>query len=109
MRGKAINHLEATLSLGITPAYAGKRDRHVHETARPKDHPRLCGEKVQNVLKSIMFKGSPPPMRGKAADLSVGRLEIRITPAYAGKRHGLASIRHRNGDHPRLCGEKKIK
>ena len=88
MRGKAINHLEATLSLGITPAYAGKSKTRQQSEQLPRDHPRLCGEKVQNVLKSIMFKGSPPPMRGKAADLSVGRLEIRITPAYAGKRGG---------------------
>ena len=109
MRGKGPPAKVQQFCAGITPAYAGKSRAAHHFTAAGQDHPRLCGEKVQNVLKSIMFKGSPPPMRGKAADLSVGRLEIRITPAYAGKRHGLASIRHRNGDHPRLCGEKKIK
>ena len=88
MRGKGPPAKVQQFCAGITPAYAGKSRAAHHFTAAGQDHPRLCGEKVQNVLKSIMFKGSPPPMRGKAADLSVGRLEIRITPAYAGKRGG---------------------
>ena len=37
----------------ITPAYAGKRDWHVHEATRPKDHPRLCGEKVRYGISSV--------------------------------------------------------
>ena len=47
MRGKAINHLEATLSLGITPAYAGKSKTRQQSEQLPRDHPRLCGEKRQ--------------------------------------------------------------
>ena len=50
-----------------------------------KDHPRLCGEKVRNVLKSIIIQGSPPPMRGKASPFRQFQRLSRITPAYAGK------------------------
>ena len=45
-------------------------------------------------------------MRGKVLKLDPGNMELRITPAYAGK-----SIRYTMPvllvqDHPRLCGEK---
>ena len=47
-------------------------------------------------------------MRGKENILTILRVFIRITPAYAGKssRYGLFCAE--NKDHPRLCGEKKI-
>ena len=45
-------------------------------------------------------------MRGKAHCLRAGRLERRITPAYAGKRFRLALGDNDFTDHPRLCGEK---
>ena len=85
MRGKAINHLEATLSLGITPAYAGKRSACRRKRDFGRDHPRLCGEKCHPLLILRLHRGSPPPMRGKVffSDNSTGALGI--TPAYAGK------------------------
>ena len=51
-----------------------------------QDHPRLCGEKFQQNHHSPCYKGSPPPMRGKAPAADWTELSIRITPAYAGKR-----------------------
>ena len=70
---------------GITPAYAGKSESGSRWFKMKRDHPRLCGEKMP--LESILtrFKGSPPPMRGKACDKRKFRSGIRITPAYAGK------------------------
>ena len=51
-----------------------------------KDHPRLCGEKVEKKGIRESRAGSPPPMRGK------------VTCSY---------FVHNGGeDHPRLCGEK---
>ena len=106
MRGKAINHLEATLSLGITPAYAGKRSACRRKRDFGRDHPRLCGEKDTFVNAGGNSWGSPPPMRGKAAIVLADRRKKRITPAYAGKSMRRTPRPRRFGDHPRLCGEK---
>ena len=47
-------------------------------------------------------------MRGKVKMNEIPWLEIRITPAYAGKRSlGTQSSLYQE-DHPRLCGEKVI-
>ena len=66
MRGKVFKIKISNHSFGITPAYAGKREAEKECSYLRWDHPRLCGEKAD--LKSVIlpFKGSPPPMRGKA-------------------------------------------
>ena len=46
-------------------------------------------------------------MRGKADSNRIRRNRNRITPAYAGKSAELYQWGMDNGDHPRLCGEKK--
>ena len=51
-------------------------------------------------------EGSPPHTRGKAALASVAALASGITPAYAGKSHPPIAPVCRNGDHPRIRGEK---
>ena len=73
MRGKGVRTVRAPADLGITPAYAGKRNRRERKLALLEDHPRLCGEKgcERMCIKSVM--GSPPPMRGKV--LSTGDSE----------------------------------
>ena len=88
MRGKGTSNIDVYTEGGITPAYAGKRDWHVHEATRPKDHPRLCGEKLHGQNGSECVIGSPPPMRGK---------EIAFLCLWSTRM-----------DHPRLCGEKFI-
>ena len=65
MRGKARFFSSVGFVMGITPAYAGKRERAVLYSAR-------CA-------------GSPPPMRGKVAVSTSNGSRHRITPAYAGK------------------------
>ena len=50
----------------ITPACAGKRQRLTPRPTRPRDHPRVCGEKwVRPALRQALL-GSPPRVRGKA-------------------------------------------
>ena len=66
MRGKEGTSGVVDLGTGITPAYAGKRRCRLRSKCRQQDHPRLCGEKVVSVRRLIS--------------------DIRITPAYAGKR-----------------------
>ena len=47
-------------------------------------------------------------MRGKVAQQSVSTIQQGITPAYAGKRADPRPRACRWGDHPRVCGEKRI-
>ena len=45
----------------------------------------MCGEKSVTYTLLERCGGSPPRMRGKALKDGGGSLDIRITPAYAGK------------------------
>ena len=86
MRGKAGRCAASVPNWRITPAYAGKSGGIYHEKDRCKDHPRLCGEKFPRISHLVDSQGSPPPMRGKAAESLRTQAVRRITPAYAGKR-----------------------
>ena len=44
MRGRGVRHREGAHSPGITPAYAGKRQRFSSRCECRGDHPRVCGE-----------------------------------------------------------------
>ena len=109
MRGKVKLVIFAGVIHGITPAYAGKslsfqEMLHIHQ-----DHPRLCGEKFDQLFNVMCAVGSPPPMRGKGSKSSVDAGKYRITPAYAGKSTVIPKIEDGIEDHPRLCGEKPPK
>ena len=106
MRGKVTSGRIMSQEIGITPAYAGKRNHGVRGFSGRQDHPRLCGEKVAADHERRNVVGSPPPMRGKAGRMMKNDSEDRITPAYAGKRQTWCGGCCVWGDHPRLCGEK---
>ena len=67
MRGKVQLHRITVHLKRITPAYAGKRHSFSGSYAVPRDHPRLCGEKLACQFLFDISLGSPPPMRGKAS------------------------------------------
>ena len=50
MRGKVKMDPLTIMSMGITPAYAGKSDFFENFGAVLWDHPRVCGEKCINIL-----------------------------------------------------------
>ena len=85
VRGKVFYFLLYDHLLRITPACAGKSVAYRNSKNRPKDHPRLCGEKSTR-FKIIFYPiGSPPPVRGKDS-FKVDKERPRgITPACAGK------------------------
>ena len=66
----------------------------------------MCGEKMMKAGSNCAMLGSPPRMRGKVLKLLRHRLQLGITPAYAGKRLLQSSDGIREWDHPRMCGEK---
>ena len=106
MRGKAEPDCMGTLEGGITPAYAGKRSLPLMQASSSQDHPRVCGEKRSISIFSRQALGSPPRMRGKALQLPLCILDMRITPAYAGKSNTFLCKGLTARDHPRVCGEK---
>ena len=108
MRGKGAGNLSDFDCFGITPAYAGKSCEWAEFATTEEDHPRLCGEKIEERNPSDYVLGSPPPMRGKGRLHLVRRKLFRITPAYAGKSFPTVPFVVFLGDHPRLCGEKLL-
>ena len=85
VRGKAgipVDHHELH---GITPACAGKRTARPATTSRPRDHPRVCGEKSLKSDLKCNIVGSPPRVRGKVDRMLTILTRSRITPACAGK------------------------
>ena len=107
MRGKAHQRPDLAEGVGITPAYAGKSPARSLPPALPRDHPRVCGEKIEAHIQQTSNQGSPPRMRGKASQLEFSVKAHRITPAYAGKSHQSKKPRLHSQDHPRVCGEKE--
>ena len=65
MRGKARLKENHKWSQRITPAYAGKRNKTEYNFKQRQDHPRVCGEKLVNIVAGFRRTGSPPRMRGK--------------------------------------------
>ena len=50
VRGKVILIVSAIIGNGITPACAGKSGLRRGELCALRDHPRVCGEKTENML-----------------------------------------------------------
>ena len=85
VRGKVHISTGQVGGVGITPAYAGKRDRPRSGPGTTRDHPRVCGEKSDIAKNQTLKWGSPPRMRGKVLFKTLGEGTFGITPAYAGK------------------------
>ena len=109
MRGKAGPRETGTFQPGITPAYAGKSRFWLGRKNPSGDHPRVCGEKSPQGLKSLCRRGSPPRMRGKESRAESQPHQGGITPAYAGKSLIESVFNECVRDHPRVCGEKSIR
>ena len=84
-RGKGAANLTRLYSHRITPACAGKRARYGVEPKRHRDHPRMRGEKISYPFQWSNILGSPPHARGKEPTDPEFCIQVRITPACAGK------------------------
>ena len=109
MQGKAGKHRGHVPASRITPAYAGKSPGDENRQDAARDHPRVCGEKKIANSDELAVEGSPPRMRGKVLKNRVKSGQPRITPAYAGKREAMSVDPDRIRDHPRVCGEKRLR
>ena len=93
----------------ITPAHAGNTADDSWTRKYRQDHPRPCGEHFQCVCNRYVLPGSPPPMRGTLYLRHVCIYDIRITPAHAGNTNFHCHIFRQTEDHPRPCGEHRIR
>ena len=109
VRGKGLKSSLSSIQRRITPACAGKSFLKSFSQSRSGDHPRVCGEKLRKTAVSVRELGSPPRMRGKETLIKRPWHMIGITPAYAGKSADCVMTETRDGDHPRVCGEKTKK
>ena len=105
-RGKDVPARFPAVTIGITPAYAGKRTTEAACHCAPWDHPRIRGEKFDAAGVCVGGVGSPPHTRGKESIYRTARKPVGITPAYAGKSGESARYKTRSRDHPRIRGEK---
>ena len=71
----------------ITPAWAGKSHSILVFAPVSRDHPRVGGEKRHLDILRLHRLGSPPRGRGKEVKDLREAIQMRITPAWAGKRH----------------------
>ena len=108
VRGKVNDIRFRKTNSGITPACAGKSTKQEKQQGKARDHPRVCGEKDVDVIPPAPQIGSPPRVRGKVSRLSQLMAETGITPACAGKSTTPRSQAPALGDHPRVCGEKRL-
>ena len=85
VRGKQIQISCSRYGYGITPACAGKTRQRLCRLPSGKDHPRVCGENVVGIGLNLVEIGSPPRVRGKLPLPVSTFVNVRITPACAGK------------------------
>ena len=75
------------------------------QTNTPWNHPRVCGEHIDQRSGSFFGRGSSPRMRGALH----GHIEVLmgsgIIPAYAGSTCRPSQMECDPRDHPRVCGE----
>ena len=90
---------------GITPARAGKTNVGGNSTVTGKDHPRSCGKDAFSLIAVTFLSGSPPLVRERRFAGSGLSLNVRITPARAGKTQVYSIEDDMTQDHPRSCGK----
>ena len=91
--------------VGITPACAGKTLIPQETKQAPQDHPRMRGEDASGWLIRRRMGGSPSHARGRPRPVRAALATSGITPACAGKTHGLRGAPRGIPDHPRMRGE----
>ena len=85
MRGKPIARSADGAPRGNIPAYAGKTLSWLVFADLIQEHPRVCGENLERLIRAGVSN--------------------RNIPAYAGKTAGIAWHAGMGEEHPRVCGE----
>ena len=105
-RGKAACRRRSIRYNRITPAWAGKSHTGRFPARSAWDHPRVGGEKFEDVRNIVGQIGSSPRRRGKGVVNGRAGLLVGITPTWAGKSGAALRCGFLHWDHPRMGGEK---
>ncbi len=90
----------------IIPTGVGKSLRPPLMFMYRPDHPHGCGEKIANVVVSLLTSGSSPRVWGKESICEEIDVTSRIIPTGVGKSINESRRDSINADHPHGCGEK---
>ena len=86
VRGAVTYSVELELRNGIIPACAGSSRLTRRSRCSSRDHPRVCGEQVDERVHDCVPPGSSPRVRGAACASIQDRERTGIIPACAGSR-----------------------
>ena len=84
MRGTQRIHVDLPLAERIIPAYAGNTQYLQWLLRANQDHPRVCGEHINDPPITEGLNGSSPRMRGTQVAPHGAEHTLGIIPAYAG-------------------------
>ena len=106
MRGALLRRQWAPPQSRIIPAYAGSTWKQCSASSASGDHPRVCGEHVEQAVAGLRDSRIIPAYAG-STDLLVLVVprDSGIIPAYAGGTRRQVDGEHPERDHPRVCGE----
>ena len=105
VRGTQSSPVLKARKVRIIPARAGNTLPHDSSNAPSPDHPRACGEHLQQCKYTSCGSGSSPRVRGTQAPLFDKPGGERIIPARAGNTGAPTHPKATRPDHPRACGE----
>ena len=105
VRGKLSEWETRPYEDGLIPARAGKTHRRSRRTRSSWAHPRACGENGGVGGVGHGGSGSSPRVRGKRMGPPPHPRPAGLIPARAGKTRARRRGLHRQGAHPRACGE----
>ena len=105
MRGTLSDQLVGDAGCRIIPADAGSTTMPLPPMRSDRDHPRGCGEHLQQRYRATDRQGSSPRMRGALGLLEKHDTGAGIIPADAGSTVVQAGPLVDRQDHPRGCGE----
>ena len=105
VRGKRDARMRACHRCGLIPARAGKTSTWCSSIARPRAHPRACGENGKLTAQLHEGSGSSPRVRGKLDATGGVTSFFGLIPARAGKTPRPQWLSGRPRAHPRACGE----
>ena len=105
VRGKLPGGLRRGRRRRLIPACAGKTSPPSARWAKPRAHPRVCGENTSSHAVPSEVAGSSPRVRGKHHPRAPRHRRPRLIPACAGKTVRVLAVRSAAEAHPRVCGE----
>ena len=108
LRGTPVNISSHERVHRFIPAFAGNAPRTGAQTGRCPVHPRVCGERVDQVRVVPVLRGSSPRLRGTRVHQGAEGLGERFIPAFAGNATARRASAQGGSVHPRVCGERRV-